>query len=108
MVGKKSPGMFYFHICVIDIVNDKIIPEGFCICYQDPGILVRRYDPEMANLSLFVLTVSALVRPHKDQVGQILVILVRILDLTYARVVVRKIYQTYKYRESVRIIYMTT
>jgi hypothetical protein len=29
MVGKKSPGMFYFHICVIDIVNDKIIPEGF-------------------------------------------------------------------------------
>ena len=37
---------------------------------QDPGILARRYDPEMAILSLFVLTVSALVCLHKDQVGQ--------------------------------------
>ena len=50
--------------------------------------------------------VLALVRPHKDQVGQNLIIFVRILDLTYAQtVVICIIYQTYKYHESVHIIY---
>jgi hypothetical protein len=82
------------------IEDDAYTPE------QDPGILARRYDPEMAILSLFVLMVSALVRPHKDRVGQNSIIFVRILDPTYAQtVVVCLIYQTYKYHKSVRIIY---
>jgi hypothetical protein len=76
---------------------------------QDPGILVRRYDPEMAILGLFVLTVSVLARPHKDQVGQNSIIFVRILDLTYPQtVVVRIVDQRCKYCKSVRIIYMTS
>jgi hypothetical protein len=76
---------------------------------QDPGILGRRYDPEMAILGLSVLTVSAPARPHKDRVGQNSIIFVRILDLTYPQtVVVRIVDQTCKYRESVRIIYMTS
>jgi len=67
--------------------------------------MVRRYDPKTAILNLFVLLVLALAHPHKYQVGQDLLLFVRILDPTYAQTaVVRTIYQTCKYHESVRSI----
>jgi hypothetical protein len=69
----------------------------------------RRYDPKTAILNLFVLLVLALPCPHKYRVGQDLLLFVRILDPTYAQTaVVRTIYQTCKYHESVHSIYTTS